>query len=109
MNESDLSILPNDVVRTVLRETVEKLFKSQNYRINVNSASQTGENNFFGSVFRIYCDKENETQTNSYPTRLILKVAPQNEIQREQFFLRHLYLREIFIYNEVKFGYISSY
>lgn len=96
---SDLSEISSDSIRTIICETVEKQLNSNKYKINVNSASQAGDNNFIGVVYRVSFSKEDSKNDES--SKLILKVAPQNLARREQFFSRPCFLREIFMYNEV--------
>lgn len=99
MTESNLSELPSDVIRSALCETVENHLKSKKYKIHVGSASQAGENNFIGIVYRVSFSKQDEPT--SKPSKLILKVAPQNAARRAQFQSRSLFLREIYMYDEV--------
>lgn len=74
MSDSELSEIPSEVIRTALRDSVEKKLKSKNYRIKVTSASQAGANNFMGTVHRVTFHKENESETNSVH-KMIVKVA----------------------------------
>lgn len=97
MVECDLSELPTEEIRSALRDTIEKKLKSKKYKISVTSASPAGSNNFVGIVYRISFSKDDENNQ----TKLILKVAPQNVARRDQFFSRDLFLREIFLYEEV--------
>lgn len=101
MSNCDLSMIPNEVVRTVLHETVENRLKSNKYNIIVSSASQAGENNFLGVVYRVSFNKEHDDGNDGQTSKLILKVAPQNATQRAQFFSRQLFLREIYLYDVV--------
>lgn len=94
---SDLSEIPSEIVRTALCETIEAKLKSKNYQITISSASQAGESNFIGIVYRVSFGKDGE---NKYE-KLILKIAPQNVDRREQFNSRLLFLQEINAYNEV--------
>lgn len=82
MVQVDLSKLPNEVVRSALCETVENLLKSKNHTISVSSASQSGENNFVGELYRISFNEESEVGAvdgMNVAHKLILKVAPQRE------------------------------
>lgn len=97
MVESDLSKIPTDVIRTALCETIEKKLKSKNYKIAVSSASTAGESNFLGIVHRVSFNKNDENKKET----VILKIAPQNVARRVQFFIRPLFLHEIYMYNEV--------
>lgn len=100
MVESDLSEIPSEVIRAALSETVENKLKTKNFKINVSSASQAGANNFIGIVYRVSFSKQDE-ENDKPPSKLILKVAPQNEARRSEFFSRPCFLREIYMYNEV--------
>lgn len=100
---SDLSDLPAEVIRTALKETVEEKLKSKKYKISVSSASTAGENNFVGIVYRVsFCKEDNNENEKNPPSKLILKVAPQNEARRAQFFSHACFMREIYMYDEVK-------
>lgn len=102
MVDSNLSELPSDSIRAAVRSTVEKLLTSKKYAISVTSASQSGDNNFIGIVYRVLFNGVNDQNENNQ-SKLILKVAPQNVARRMQFFSRPCFLREIYMYNEVKF------
>lgn len=97
---SDLSELPSEVIRLAVRETVEKILGSKNYTISVISASQSGDNNFIGIVYRVLFNKIDDPNGTN-PSKLILKVAPQHIPRREQFFSRPCFLREIYMYEKV--------
>lgn len=51
-----------------------------------------------GEIYRVSCQDNNNTGNQ---TSLILKIAPKHMLRREKFRLRHLFLREIIIYDEV--------
>lgn len=97
MADSDLSEISTDVIRTALRETIEKKLKSKDYKISLSSASKAGESNFVGIVHRVSFHKNGEDKQE----KLILKAAPHTEARREQFNSRVLFLQEIYMYNEV--------
>lgn len=92
-----MSEIPTDVICVALCEIIEKRLKSNDYNITVSSAATPGESNFVGIVHRVSCSKNVEDNHDS----LILKVAPQNNARRMQFSSRLVFLREIFMYNEV--------
>ena len=102
MSNSDLSAITSEVIRSSLRETVEKKLKSKKYKISVSSASQAGANNFMGTVYRVSFNKEDgdESERNTIH-KLIVKVAPVHLARREQFFSRPSFLREIYMYEKV--------
>lgn len=98
MVESNLSELPSNEIRSAVCSTVEQILGTKNYTISVTSASQSGDNNFIGIVYRVLFNKVNEKTSSS---KLILKVAPQNVARRMQFFSRPCFLREIYMYETV--------
>lgn len=101
MVEARLSELPSEAIRLAVRNTVELLLGSNKYTINVTSASQSGDNNFMGIVYRVLFSKVNDGKDEKEPSKLILKVAPQNIARRMQFFSRPCFLREIYMYEKV--------
>lgn len=96
MVEVALSEIPSDALNA-LREIIEKELNSKQYNLKITSASTLGETNFIGVIYRATFNKEGESDQ-----KLILKVAPQNEIRRTQFFARTAFLREIYIYDTVR-------
>lgn len=103
MSHSDLSVLPNEEIRSALREIVEAQLNSTKYKICVRTASQIGENNFVGLVYRVSFCLENEDENGENVSKLILKVAPQGEQRRNGggISIRTFFLREIHMYNVV--------
>lgn len=102
MVESNLSEISSEVIRDAVIETVENKLKSKKCKIHVSSASQSGENNFIGIVYRVTFSEEDGIENGKTPvSKLILKVAPSNLARRQQFFSRPCFLREIYLYNEV--------
>lgn len=102
MVESDISTIPSELIRAALKETVENKLKSKNYKINVSSASTAGEDNFVGILYRVSFNAADRGENGKSPAlKLILKVAPQNEARRAQFFSHACFMREIFMYDEV--------
>lgn len=101
MSDLDLSLIPTDEIRSALCETVENYLKTKKYKISVKSASQAGESNFVGVVYRVtFCSEDGDLNDAKF-SKLILKVAPQNEARRTQFKSRSLFLREMYMYNVV--------
>lgn len=99
---SDLSEIPSELIRSALCETIEKKFNLNKYKVVVKSAAQAGEGNFIGVVYRILFKNEDESSDgNEAWSKLILKIAPQNEARRKQFISRPFFLREIYLYEEV--------
>lgn len=102
MVEMDLSEISSEVIRSILKNTVEKQLNSTDYKINLSSASQAGDNNFIGIVYRVSFNKTNDIEDGKFPSKLILKVAPENVFRRAQFFSRASFLREIYMYEKVR-------
>lgn len=97
-----LSIFPNQIIRSVLLDTVEEKLQSKSYKIDVKCASEGGENNFVGIIHRVSFSKEEaDNSSTEAAENLILKVAPQNNFCRNKFNSRQLFLREIHMYEEV--------
>ncbi|KAJ6648229.1 hypothetical protein Bhyg_03456, partial [Pseudolycoriella hygida] len=96
----DLSEIQNENIRKVICETIENDLQSNKFKVVVSTASEEGENNFCGSVYRISYNKSDESD-NSSSLSMIVKVTAQNEARRALLRSRTLFLKEIFIYNKV--------
>lgn len=99
--KSDLSVIESDVIRDALCQTVESRLKSKNYKICVSSASQAGESNFIGIVYRVSYCKDDEDVNGPNASKLILKIAPSHPSRREKFTTRLPFLQEIYMYDVV--------
>lgn len=76
MAESEVCEIESELIRSTLRETVEKKLNSKKCKIDISSASQAGASNFIGIVYRakFYKEDENESETNPIQ-KMIVKVA----------------------------------
>lgn len=101
MVETNLSDISSEDIRLLLKKTIEKQLNSTDYNIKLSSASQAGDNNFIGIVYRVSFNEGNEIENGKIPSNLILKVAPENVARRTQFFSRPCFLREIYMYEKV--------
>lgn len=101
MIEGDLTEISSDVVRKALCETIEQQLKSNKYKLVVSSASKAGENNFIGIIYRVIFGTDGNENGKNPNLQLILKVAPQNVVRRDQFFARPAFMREIYTYETV--------
>lgn len=122
MAQIDLSEISCEIIRKTLFETIENKLNSKNYQIDLSLASKAGENNFIGIIYRVAfyekdeSSKEGENTENGEdtnvgekmkngkqcsPSKLILKVAPQNEARRAQFYASPAFAREIYTYDKV--------
>lgn len=54
--------------------------------------------NFIGIVYRVIYNKADEKKT----SKLFLKIAPESEVHRRMVRARPCFLREMYVYNEVK-------
>lgn len=95
------AIISSKLIRSTLKKTIENEIGSENFKINVKSASQAGVTNFIGIVYRVFFEKEVEIDNNQIASSLILKVAPQNAARRAQFYSNPCFLKEIYLYDEV--------
>lgn len=102
MSDLTATVLANELIRTALNETIEKMLKTTKYESNVDLASKKGDN-FMGIVYRVTCRKTPTNAENTADLKLILKIAPENEQRREGFFSRGCFMREIFLFNEVNY------
>lgn len=104
MSKLNIPEIPSKIINSILHETIESELKSADYQINVTSASEAGESNFMGIIYRVSSKRIKEDKNESDSTSaLILKVSPQNIQRRIQFHSRELFLREIFFYDVVKY------
>lgn len=101
MVHTDLIKIPGEIVHTEICKTIENKLKSKQFKITVTSASKAGDNNFIGVVYRVSFQKVDENEKNKTWT-FILKVAPLNLTRRNILFSRPAFLREIYMYNEVR-------
>lgn len=93
---TDLSIIPSETVRSILRKIAEEKTNSKNCQISVNSGTKAGEHNWVGVIYRVSFSGKDGSDSS-----LILKIAPENTARREQFMVRPAFLREIFTYDKV--------
>lgn len=99
MFESELSVIPSELIRSALFDTIENELKSKKYEIKVESASQYGTTNLNGVIYRVFFGNKvaAESEQSSLHS-LILKVIPMNFVQ---FNPRPSFLREIYMFEEV--------
>lgn len=104
MVEENVLDISSEVIHDALNETIENKLKSKNFRISLSLASKAGENNFIGIIYRVAFNKrdENDKSSTTDEQKLILKIAPQSEARRAQFYARPAFTREIFTYDKVK-------
>lgn len=103
MLELGMSEISSDLIRSALCETIEKKLNSKKYTVVLKSAAQAGEGNFIAEMYRVeFSDEDESRNEKKSSSKLILKFAPQNVKRRERFQARSLFLREIYMYNEVE-------
>lgn len=92
MAESESCEIPSELIRTALRETVEKKLNSKNCKIDISSASEAGSSNFIGIVYRAKFRREEENESESNPIqKMIVKVVTascQNRSSETHFALK---------------------
>lgn len=104
MSELDTAALSNELIKTALNEAIEKQLGTSAFETDIQLASGKGEN-FVGIVYRVTCRKStnnNDDEEKSPETKYILKIAPQHVQRREAFKSRKAFLREIYVFNEVR-------
>lgn len=101
MSDLNATVQSNELIRTALNETIEKMLKTTKYETNIDLASKKGDN-FMGIVYRVSCRKSSSKDKNPADLTLILKTAPENEQRRASFFSRGCFMREIYLFNEVR-------
>lgn len=79
MLKSNLSEILCEVIRNTTRDTIEHKLKLENCEITVSSALKEGEDNFYGTVYRVSSNKDD---ANNSKLKMILKIVPQNEARR---------------------------
>lgn len=113
-NIENLSTLPNQIVQSALIDIIENKFNISNYKLIIESGSAKGDN-YIGIIYRakiIWSNNDNnklqngnnkliEINSNNEEISIIIKVPPQNEIRREQFFARPCFVREALVYDEI--------
>lgn len=79
MAESEACEISSELIRTALRETVEKKLNSKKCKIDISSASQAGAANFIGIVYRAKFRREDENESETNPMhKMIVKVTEWN-------------------------------
>lgn len=102
MAELESIEIPSEEIRLVLNELSEKTLKTTNNQLLVSLASKSGTNNFIGIVYRVTFSKNDEKAIEKRPMpSVIVKVAPRQSERRQRFQIRSLFLREIFMYEQV--------
>ena len=99
MSNIDLSEISSELVRSALLETIKTMTKSMDHQIEIISISKIVSSYANGILYRV--SFTTKVETNSLTSSLVLKVSPQNSTSRAILFSRLIYLREIFIYDEV--------
>lgn len=103
MSSSELSILSNEPIQSALKQTIEDQLKTTEYETCIGPASKKGDN-FLGIVYRVTCKKAIHEEHDETPSEvnLILKVAPYHPDRREVSPSRRYFMREMFIFDEVR-------
>lgn len=90
--------IASDLIKSVLTEYLESRLGTSDFEMKIDPGSRKGEN-FIGVIYRITYWRKFQPNVKS---QLIVKVSPQNQARREQFFSRPSFLREMYLYGKVK-------
>lgn len=101
MSSLDSTAVSSAVIQTALNQSIEKLLKTTKYETRIEPASKKGDN-FLGIVYRVTCDRTAANKSSADPLKVILKVAPQNQQRRDAFPTRQCFLREMYLFNDVR-------
>lgn len=101
-DQTDESPVLSDIVRRTLEEVLKKQLNSNEIQIQIEQGTKKGDN-YVGIIYRVTgkVKPKKIVHSTSGQVRLIVKIAPQNAVQREQFHLRNCFIREIKMYSEV--------
>lgn len=81
----------------ILEKFLNLKYEERIYQYEIQGAAKKGDN-YMGIVYRVTITPLNENRNKE---SIILKVPPQNQQQRNQFFARAGFLREALAYEEV--------
>lgn len=99
----NLADIASDIVKEVLIEVIEDLVGTPNFHVSLEAGSKKGDN-FMGIVHRVSFDrKDAKGGKKKHCKKLMLKIAPTNEDRRNALSVRASFLREMTVYNEVKY------
>ncbi|KAM7346423.1 pinkman isoform 1-T2 [Cochliomyia hominivorax] len=94
--EDDTSNEITPFVIKILGNFLDTKYEHQKYKYKIEGAAKKGDN-YMGVVYRVTVIPVTKNKTEE---SLILKVPPQNPLQRNQFFVRAGFLREALAYEE---------
>lgn len=102
MSEDSLSVLSSELVQQTLKSFLMSKLKSDDIEISVESQPEFNE---FYSGLRFHCvNAKNNKQSDENELQefdVVVRMASQHFIVRQTFIVRPLFLREIFIFDEV--------
>ncbi|XP_031627333.1 uncharacterized protein LOC116343429 [Contarinia nasturtii] len=98
--------VPNidEILGERIKTGLMKVLKSQSSLDNIKLSFEPGSKkgaNFMGEIYRIFYEDANDSENKSQTSSLILKMAPRNLMRREKLRSRHIFLREIDMYDKV--------
>lgn len=102
MSNIELFEISSELVQSALRETIKTLTKSTIDQIKITTISSINSDNPSCNIYRISFSTNGESKTSTSSSSLILKVTAQNLTRRFLSHARPCFLREIFIYDEVR-------
>lgn len=105
MSTTEFTEIATELVESVLHETIKALAKFDDDQNKITSISKIISNNVCGIVFRVCYETNCETSDST--SSLILKLSPRNVTRRTLMLSREIFLREIFIHDEVLYKSIT--
>lgn len=97
---SSLKNIDSETVQDAVKKHVVENVGTENVQIKVEPASQIG-NTFTGNVYRVSYGPAAPTEQQKTESKMIVKVAPQNDYRREHFMSGPCFAREIHVFDEV--------
>lgn len=95
-----MSSISSDCLKKNLRTFFATKLKCHEVNISIENCSKNIDN-YGGILYRATGKIDNKRSNESDQLKIIVKIAPTNEKTRVMFYLHPLFLREIFIYDEV--------
>lgn len=84
-------------IKRELFEFFQRNLGTENVKIEIENGCSPGDN-FIGLVYRVVGTGNDGRDVQ----RIFLKIAPSNATRRQRFRVRASFLREMFVYNEVR-------
>lgn len=88
--------------KKIVCEILTEKLKTTDYTTEIGPGSNIGDN-YLGVVYRVKAvvDKNKQRNDKREEMSIIVKIPPESQYRREQFFARHAFLRESLTYSEI--------